>query len=198
VDVSSLPGGTILWRVHPGDRSAITFNASQMTLGRFSPVQGSAGSPVGVWYGGHSADVAIAETLLHDLPRVGGRLLPEQYLDRVLSPVVVSADLQVAVLHGHGLRRLGVRATQLTDTDPAAYPITVRWAEAIRRAAPEISGLEWMSRQHNSDRAVALFEDRVALSALTPGAGLSFASHDGLDLLADVCQRAGVALILPT
>lgn len=78
-------------------------------------------------------------------------------------------SLTVSALRSDGLRRLGVHARDLTDTDSDQYPFTVDWAQAGHASGAE--GVVWMSRQHNSVPAYCLFGDRVTTTDLdsTPG-----------------------------
>ncbi len=119
----------------------------------------------------------MAETLLHDLPAVGGRLVPERYRGRVVSRVLPRCGLRLAQLHGGGPRRLGTRSSNLTDAT-AAHPIrTVRWAEAIHEDT-DLDGIMWIGRQGNSQKTVVLFGDRVKSRELSvdPTLGRSFAT----------------------
>jgi hypothetical protein len=154
--------GRPLHRIH-----SLRFAASQFNPGlgdaRFSPLRDAQGLPVPTLYAGASPDVAIMETLFHDLPqhsdgapfdlaRLGGlawsRLIP-------LRP------LTLIVLTPMTLRRLGIKRSQLLDSDASQYPITRLWALALWQQNPTAQGLCWSSRQHG-DEALMLFGDRVA------------------------------------
>jgi len=77
----------------------------------------------------HAEDVAIAETLLHDIPAEGGLLPYDQYAGKVLMRLKVTQRLRLAVL-----RRLKVTAGELTSSPASSYDTTVRWAEAAHDA----------------------------------------------------------------
>lgn len=117
------------------------------------PVHSSAASP----------EAAVYESVLHDAVP-GGHLPRQVWVGKVLTPLRTRRDLRLVQLHSEGLRRLGLRSRDLTDTDADQYPFTVDWA----RAAHEIGadGVVWMSRQLNSVRAYCLFGDRVSADDL--------------------------------
>jgi hypothetical protein len=106
--------------------------------------------------------------------------------------------LRLAQFCGPGLRRIGARASSLTDTDAATYPQTVRWAEAAWEQT-RCDGIVWMSRHWNSDRAVVLFGDRVNEDDVAQDLdfGRAFANPTDLEWLAALCERVGVAFTPP-
>lgn len=90
--------------------------------------------------------------------------------------------------------RLGLRAANITDTT-AHYERTAAWAGAIH-AATDLHGLVWMSRQWNSKRCVALFEDRApALRIVDKGARLFGSAPDDAEWLAGLCHSLGVRMM---
>lgn len=154
--------------------------------------------PVPVLYAGETEETAVAETLLHDIARAGGRLTPKQYADRLSGALNPTRDLQLAMLHSGGLRRLGLEQTGLTDTDPYYYDHAVRWAQALHENTA-LDGLVWMSRQWNSQRSVMLFGDRVDPTELEPIATASrnFALPDDFEWLAQLCHQVKIEIIPP-
>ncbi|PRZ40897.1 hypothetical protein CLV47_11362 [Antricoccus suffuscus] len=60
--------------------------------------------------------------------------------------------------------KVGLFPSDLTDTDPRAYPETVRWAEAAWLEG--LSGVTYMCRHYNSSKAFCLFGDRLSRGAL--------------------------------
>lgn len=123
------------------------------------------GDPVvPVHYSAESPEAAVHESILQravphaHLPRV-------EWISKVLTPLLTNRELRFVKLHSDGLRRLGARARDLTDTDSDQYPFTVEWASAAHAAGAD--GVAWMSRQLNSERAYCLFGDRVATTDLT-------------------------------
>lgn len=184
-EILHLPAGSEFYRVHGSRFGPTRFNPGQGVGGRFHFF---GDPPVPVLCLADTREAAVAETLLHDLPvGVPSRLGPDAYLDAVLSMVRITRDLEVAMFHGLGLRRLGVRATELTDTPARHYPRTRPWAQATHGAG--LDGAVWMSRQVNSDRALVVFGDRVAEDDLevVAGEGMVFASAPGFAWLVQMC-----------
>jgi hypothetical protein len=154
---------------------------------------------VPVFYAAEGADAAISETVFHDLPVSAAEraVVPESRLAAYgLAHVRARRDLTLIELHGHGLRRLDVRAENLTDTGPEEYPRTVQWARALHAAVPEADGLVWMSRQFNSERAVVLFGDRIDetdLEVVVPGIPLR--TGPGRAIVDRAANAAGVLIV---
>lgn len=159
------PAGRQIHRVFDHEHPADGFNPGEATdvRGRFHFFEDPSGRRVPVLYGAAGDEAAIAETVFHDVPVRGPHRV---VLERRVEPLSLcrlrpARDLTLVALYGFGLRRLGVKARELTDTEASAYPQTVPWAEALHRAAPSADGLVWMSRQYNAQEAVVLFGDRV-------------------------------------
>ena len=151
---------------------------------------------VPVLYAADTEQGALAESLLHDVPTTGGRLTYDAYADSVMGRLAVRRALRLASLRGLGLRRLGVSARELTDTEASEYPRTVAWAAAAHTAG--FDGLAWTSRLCNDTRAVVLFGDRCgdAISQ-DPTYGRLFESGPGLDWLIDTCAPLHVDVLPP-
>jgi hypothetical protein len=172
--VETIEAGSTLFHGHRRERDAVAFNPGPRPAGRFSFFEASAdGRLVSAFYAGLNEEVAVAETLLHDVPLSGGQITWAEQNLRIISAVQCLRDLQLAQLHGGGLRRLGIKARELTDTGADEYPRTVRWAAAIHTARPDLDGLAWMSARWNSHKAVVLFGDRVGLADLAQDASVS-------------------------
>lgn len=168
------------------------FNPGYGAAGRFSFF----GDPVvPVLYAAESDTAAVCESILHEVPLVGGRLVPEQYEPMVAGALLTTRPLRLAALHGLSLRRLGVEATQVTGSPSRSYGQTVAWAAAAHRAG--FDGLEWMSRRCNTDRAYVLFGDRVGDSDLEadPMFARVFATGPDLDWLIDMCASVKVEVL---
>lgn len=194
--VEVVPAGSALWRCHDLRFGPAEFNPGLGAPGRFHPFGAPGQVPVPTLYAAASAEGALAETVLHDVPVAGpGRRVSWARLGRMgLSRLTAGRDLRVVAFHGAGLRRLGLRPGQLTDTSPAHYARTVVWAAAVHRWDGQADGITWMSRQLNSERAVVLFGDRVEPGALVP-VGASAALDDAaLPAVVDLLVRAGVLL----
>lgn len=189
-----VPAGAEIYRVFSHTRHAAEFNAGVGSASRFAFF----GEPtVPVLYGAASPEAAVSETLLHEVPATGGRIFFDDYSTKVLGLVRPRRDLRLASFMGTGLRRLGVEADQLTDTEASRYARTVRWAEAAHAAGFE--GVAWMSRKCNSECAYVLFGDRVETQDLevSDEFAMLFESGVGLDWLVDFCAPLHIDVMPP-
>ncbi|WP_194164909.1 RES family NAD+ phosphorylase [Pseudactinotalea sp. HY160] len=181
-----VPAGTRLYRIFTAKegRNVTAFNPTGEPRGRFSFF---GDPPVPVLYAAQTEIAAVCESLLHDLPVRGGRLLPEQYERAVAGALEVGRPLRLAKFHGTGLRRLGLRPEQLTTESAYRYDLTVPWAQAAHGGG--FDGIVWMSARCNSDRAYVLFGDRVPRQDLHVVAdyGRLFTPGPDLDWLIDQC-----------
>ncbi len=149
-------------RCHDGRFGATEFNPG-FGAGRFHPFDDGRGRAVPTIYGASSFDGALSETLFHDVPLGGGFRIVERSALRPLLISVVGArrPLRFAQLHGFGLSRLGVRRVDLIESEASSYRATAAWASALHASSERFDGLVWISRQHDTSRAVVLFGDRV-------------------------------------
>lgn len=135
--VDRLPAGTRLFHAHHRRFRPNQFNPGPRPTSRFSFFpSASTGDPVPAFYAGRTEQVAVAETLLHDVPLTGGQLTWTEQETRVMSAVSCSRELSLAQLHGGVLCRLGITARQLTDTEQTEYLQTVRWRQPSTPHAP--------------------------------------------------------------
>lgn len=199
--LTSWPSGQAIVRVHRTRKDPREFNPGFGNPTRFAFFGATGGAIVPSWYGGETLDVAIAESLFHDLPLGPGAVLPATgFTDRSHSTVAPRRSLTLVSLMDDGLRALGLRASQITDTDAIDYDDTVAWAKAIHQDIPRADGLVWMSRQFNSARAIALFGDRVKptdmdIDVLEPS--VAFDRGKGLGQLLICADRAQVLVEPP-
>lgn len=161
-----LSAGSRMFRVHEPRLPDGTSNDGRL----FNPAFGAPlrwsffGDPiVPVHYSAATAEGAVHESLLHNAVR-RSHLPRAAWTGKVLTPLRTNHNLRLARFHSEGLRRLGVHARDLTDTDSDQYSCTVEWAMAAHEAGGD--GVVWMSRQLNSVRAYCLFGDRVATTDL--------------------------------
>lgn len=191
---SELPTGTRLVRVFRSGagRTVATFNPGHGSASRFAFF---GAPPVPVLYAAETDTAAVCESILHGVPLVGGRLVPEQYEPMVAGAVRTTRPLRLAALHGLSLRRLGVEASQLTGSPSRTYGQTVAWAAAAHDAG--FDGLEWMSRRCHTDRAYVLFGDRVSGDDLDVDRSFArvFAVGPDLDWLIDTCASVKVDVV---
>lgn len=193
----TLDPGDFLYRVHSNTRTSAEFNPGSGRRTRFAFFSATAaeGAPtVPVLYGGSSADVAVCETLLHDIPLTGGRLVPRDYREKVMSRLSPTRRLVLARFRGTGLRAVGAEASDISDTEADAYERTVRWVIAAHDNGYD--GCVWTSRRCNDGAAYVLFGDRVARGDLTQddGFGRAFALPEDIGWLRDFCSPLGVAV----
>src|SRR5699024_9394000 len=140
-----------------------------------------------VLYAAYSAEAAICETLLRDIPATGGALIPADYMRTVMAAFRPLRQLKLAKFMRTGLRALGTTHQTLTSSDMRTYPQTVQWVQAAHRARYE--GVAWMSNRCNDTVAVVLFGDRVASDALAPDDSVAkiFSRLTDRNWLADMC-----------
>lgn len=189
----TVPEGHLLYRVHSSVRTVEDFNPGFGSPSRFAFF---GEPPVPVLYGADTEQASLAESLLHDVPAAGGTLAYRQYADKVMGRLAVTRPLTLASLRGLGLRRLGVAARDVTDTDASEYPRTVLWARAAHAAG--FDGVAWTSRKCNDARAVVLFGDRCADAVRQdPSFGRLFQTGPGLDWLITTCLPLHVTVLPP-
>ena len=131
-----------------------------------------------------------------NLRRSRGCVLVSRLAGLSMSVVVLRVPVELVLLAGAGLRRLGIRRRDLIDTGPGAYGDTCRWAEALHGARAEPAGLTWMARQDDSSRAYVFFGDRIG----TDGFGVLPAtvrldSGIGFALVEQAASDAGIAVV---
>ncbi len=187
--------GPQIHTVHAGEQLFRLFsNVPGRYPNQFNPGMGSRtrfaffGTPaVPVLYAAASEEAAICETLLHDIPITGGMITAEDCRDKVMARISPTRDLRLAKFMGTGLRTLKVEAHDITATTAARYGETVHWAAAAHAAG--LDGAVWMSHRCNTDRAYALFGDRVDTAQLTVDSrwARAFALETDLAWLTDLC-----------
>jgi hypothetical protein len=120
-------------------------------------------------YFGLSLEVAIAETVLHDLePLEGAFRLSATSLDAFYLHRFMGEPLNLADLTGAALKKFAGTA-DLAGHDPA-YNVTQRWAMAVFDNPAKVDGFMYMSRHLNTDKAVILFDRaKPKITATRPG-----------------------------
>jgi hypothetical protein len=170
----TLSAGSVLYRVHDKAYSAAQFNPNLTHRfyggGRFD---GTADDPYPYLYAGETVDVAVAETLLRDLPIDQNglfRLSRRRIRNRRISAVVTTQDVRLVMLCSLRDLMQVAQDTWLTTCDPRDYAQSRHWGHWIRQYAPDAAGYVWMSRRDPTLRSYVLFGDR------TPGGFLD--EHD--------------------
>lgn len=175
--LATIRAGTLLWRAHHEAREAIRFGVdpTRPPMGRFD----APAHEFGVCYFGDGMAVAMLETVVRarTLP-----LVPRSDLaTRVVSQVMVGAELRVAQLEGPGLPVLGVDAGRLHAGD---YGECQRLSLDVYRHADAVDGIQYRSRWDNSLLCWALFDraaDRLAVVGGTLALGDERVSGPVLD-----------------
>lgn len=187
------PADKIIHRIHPEIYAAEIFNPGPDGNARFSPISNAHGTSIATIYGAMTLECAAMETVFHDVPHAPGlksvakrKLKGHQY-----SQLLPSQDLTLASLTAAPLRKLGIPRADLIDSDKDIYPQTRKWAEAIYAQCRDVQGLEWVSRQDDSARAIILFEDRLPPSPLQ-SVGTS------VDIVADIHTYAALVALADT
>jgi RES domain len=165
-----LPSETVLFRVHQAAYPPASFNPTPSHRyyggGRFDATDDDRYSYL---YAGESVDVAIAETLLRDLPldAAGVRLLPSAKVrGRRISAVRTKADMEIVSLRSGTDLGAVAQDPWLTTCDPRDYAQSRHWAHWIRAQAPAAAGCVWLSRREPGRQAFVLFGDRGAAHAM--------------------------------
>jgi hypothetical protein len=198
--LTTWPAGRTFSRIHPlryaGTRFSSKLEAS--IKGRFHFFESADGIVVPVLYGAENDDAAIAEVLFRNVPLRGAwKEIPADSLHGLgISAVTPKRPLAMIELFGHGLRRLGLTAEELTSTDRVDYPRTVAWARRLHETARRADGLVWMSRQFNAAQALMLFGDRAHQEDLESGDPLELSFGEGLDLVRATAAAAEIIITI--
>lgn len=193
------PRGQVIHRIHLDRYGAAQFNPGLAGNARFSPIKNEEGTPIPTLYGGTSFECAAMETVFHDVPFTARlkTLDKARLAGQVHSRLEPGQDLLLVDLSTTALRRLGVRRTQLIDTEKDRYPGTRAWAAAFHAALPDVQGLCWISRQDDRALALVLFGDRLPGDILAPVGGqrVLLGSGEALTELTGLADRIGVKLV---
>ncbi|ALB69910.1 RES family NAD+ phosphorylase [Cronobacter muytjensii] len=165
--VTVWPAGKRIIRVHSDQFAGDAFNPG-IGNARFSPLRRADGSAIPTLYGGVGAEVAIMESLFHDVPTgsLGVSFDLRKAAGLCISTLTPRGTLSLVSLTPTLLRRWGVTQAALTASSPLRYPQTRQWAAAIYNANPHLHGISWPSRQHGG-KALMLFGDRLSAVPLT-------------------------------
>ncbi|ELY5854341.1 RES family NAD+ phosphorylase [Cronobacter malonaticus] len=159
--VTVWPAGKRIVRVHSRQFAGDAFNPGYGNA-RFSPLQRADDRLIPTLYGGIDAEVAIMESLFHDVPTgaSGASFDLRKARELCISTLTPDVALELANLTPVLLRRWGVTQAALTGSSPQSYLQTRLWAAAIHAANPRLHGISWASRQHGG-KALMLFGDRI-------------------------------------
>ncbi|PLC49565.1 hypothetical protein CR159_11525 [Pollutimonas subterranea] len=192
----------VLFRIHSydgdsGKYAADQFNDSGLGNARFSPLRCTdTGAIIPTLYAADSERGAIAEVLLHDLPRPSAGYIHDLERDLQstlhLSSLFVLCPLRVINLTSLGMSAAGLAPFALSDGQKTIYPRTRAWALWIWEHYPNAQGLYWTSQRDSTAQAYMLFGDRVNVESLKPNRThpISAYENDIVTLLAE----AGAAI----
>lgn len=103
-----------MWRVHHSRFGEAEFNPG-VGNARFSPIDNASGQKIKTLYAGVSIDVALMESVFHDVPHSGDlkTFSISKFDGQVLSELTLTKDLLMAKLHGPALETSGVSRKRL-------------------------------------------------------------------------------------
>lgn len=142
-------------------------------------------SAYGTCYLGRTFDVAMAESILHDVMPVAGKfnVAPEEFVKRYVVRFSGS-KLKIADLTGSSLKTLGGTG-DISGT--SNYGITQQWSLAIYQNPGGYDGFMYMSRHLTDSLAIVLF-DRAA-SKIQMKSVTKIIDYDGI---AEAAKRLGI------
>ncbi len=198
--VITWPAGTALWRVSK-DPAGTAFSTSARRRTRLSPVFAADGSVIPSWYGATSEAGAIFESVFHDIrpSHRAPRVMPNQYVDRILAPVLTLRPLTLVDLTTDGLHAIGITRSALIESTSRRYAWTIGIAERLRAAAPGADGFVWVSRARDTSQNVVLYADagRAPMIASASASPLPVSVGAGLRLLRELATAVKITLIVP-
>lgn len=180
--IHTLDVGTVIHRFFNNDYpDPIFFDTSER--GRFN----SPDSSYGVCYAAENVKGAFAETFLRQPGHQN--ITNSELTERGYAELVISESIQLALVAGNGLARIGATA-EITSSSPP-YNIPHKWSAALHGHGAMLDGIAYFSRHDNSQLCYALFErcrHKFSGSLNEPGLDVDWVydlvDHYGLGLLA--------------
>ncbi|GJM09572.1 MAG: hypothetical protein DHS20C11_18480 [Lysobacteraceae bacterium] len=202
--IHRLPASSVIWHVGNKSWGVGSFNPNTSGAGRgarFSPFNDSSGKPVATFYGGDCADVAIMETVFHDVPTGHGIRSVRRVKalgGRTLESFETQVDLQFAKLFDAELGQWSLTPPDISHLATYYYKDTQSFARSVHAKYPTLHGLAWRSRLLPANLVYVMFEDRTpsnwALPHETVGQ-LDDPSDASARLAEDLASRAGIMII---
>lgn len=189
------------WRVHrhskrTGEYAPQAFNDSGLGHARFSPLKNGK-RVVPTLYAAQTLEAALMETALHDVPYPSEGhihdLQRDLQSDLHASQIELRTPLQLVDLSKLGLQRMGLRVSQLFETDADDYARTQAWARWLHTALPDAQGLYWLCTRQPECAGLMLFGERIHKAGVKAAAAPSLhLSHpDVLGALLGLLNRLG-------
>lgn len=185
-----------IWRVHAASYRPGQFHPGGNGDARFSPLYRADKTSIPTLYGASTLAGAMMETIFHDVPTPPtGYILDIEKLREAgltVSRIRAKRSLQLVDLSTKGLKRIGLKRTDLIDTPVDSYASTRAWAEWFH-AQTKAKGLLWTSRQDDQAKALVLFGDQIAESAFRVDVDRE-PVHEGerLDSLLALAEHIGI------
>lgn len=209
--MTSLPGGTTLFRFHKNVFEPDSFNpnsARRIDLpedgARFNPFPGAPASNVPTLYAASSLTAAALESVFHDVEHVPSPKYARSRLnDWSYSKLKTTRDLLLFDLVNPRLRQLNVPGrtisiteNELVHTPPSEYPHTRTWAQFLHSTIPNLDGLLWRPRLGGHGRAFVLFGDRCKNGDLkVTSSPRAVATGRGFAMVHRIAQSASIVII---
>lgn len=191
-----LDSGSRLFRVHSNRFGPTQFNPGSSPAAVQSRFAFFGEPSIPVLYAAETPEAAVSETILHDVPVSGGRIDLPLVQTKILSPIISRQPLRLLSLHGHGFRRIGTAAEDVTRTAPRDYTKSVQWAEAACEAG--FHGIVWMSRHYDTSKAYVFFQGMETLRGFeeehNSGRVRAFAFPQDLDWLSRLLAPLNVVI----
>lgn len=204
--MTTITAGTVFFRIHSSRYAPEAFNPSLSHRyfggGRFDATLDDEYSYM---YLGSSVGVALAETLLRDLPlndRNTRRLPRAAYRERSLSALQLRTDIECLELRSSEDLGWCGQDSWLTQAAGTQYAQTRHWCHWMRSHATSAAAFSWVSRRDPAGAAYVLFGDRVPIGGLVgvdhpdaprDGRG-DFATREGRLHLRSHLERHGVSI----
>lgn len=145
----TLKKGALIERVHNNTYAANGFNPCLGNPSRFAPIEDASGACVPSLYAGETFEVAVYETIFHDVPaKARKKRVPQKTVkDSAQGRLEVLRDLKLVSLREPDLKQWRIKRNQLIASSPKRYSETAEWAEAVHHQFADAEGLEWTSNQ---------------------------------------------------
>lgn len=197
VSVKVIPKGESMHRVHHEKYSGDSFNPSPDADARFSTIRDSNGDVIPVIYVAGSLEGALMESVFHDVPYVQGpKTIDSSKLEnQTHSFLTTNQEIRVAELTTKALKKLGVAPEVIVTSEASNYRESRAFAENMLSLNPDIQGLRWVSRQHNTEFVYVLFGTRFNGTLPVDVQDSRFLLEEAYDEVIDLAEEIGVLIV---